>query len=206
MKPFVFAVAILTGLAGCGGLNVLDMVPAFDSTSKSDELAAEQADAIDKAVTGFEIVVPDTLKVSEADSLFPRADIVWRGDLPGERHEQVAAIFADAATTVVGPSSKARSGLIMTVEVTRFHGLTEKARFSFVGGNYSLRFDVTLRDAATGAIFAGPRKVKADTKGSSGIRALADDLKGRTEKAVVTERLVQVFGVVLAEMLATVGN
>lgn len=206
MKPFVFAVAILTGLAGCGGLNVLDMVPAFDSTSKSDELAAEQADAIDKAVSGFEIVVPDTLKVSEADSLFPRADIVWRGDLPGERHEQVAAIFADAATTVVGPSTKARSGLIMTVEVTRFHGLTEKARFSFVGGNYSLRFDVTLRDAATGAIFAGPRKVKADTKGSSGIRALSDDLKGRTEKAVVTERLVQVFGVVLAEMLATVGN
>lgn len=206
MKRLVFAVAILTGLAGCGGLNVLDMVPAFDSTSKSDELAAEQADAIDKAVSGFEIVVPDTLKVSEADSLFPRADIVWRGDLPGERHEQIAAIFADAAATVVGPSTKASSGLFMKVDVTRFHGLTEKARFSFVGGNYSLRFDVTLRDAATGAIVAGPRKVKADTKGSSGIRALSDDLKGRTEKAVVTERLVQVFGIILTEMLATVGN
>ncbi len=201
MKRLVFAIAILTGLAGCGGSNVLDMVPAFDSASRDVQLAVEQLSAIDKAVTAFEIVVPDTLKVSEADTLFPRADIVWRGDPPGERHEQVAAIFADAAGAVVGPSTTAKSGLILMIEVTRFHGLTERARFSFVGGNYSLRFDITLRDAATGAVVAGPRKVKADTKGSSGLRALSDDLKGRTEKAVVTERLAQVFGSVLAEMV-----
>lgn len=200
MKRLVFAIAILTGLAGCGGSNVLDMVPAFDSTSHEDGLTPEQSAAIQKAVTAFEIVVPDTLRVSEADTLFPRADLVWRGDPPGERHEQVAAIFTDAAKTVVGPSTKAKSGLILVIEVTRFHGLTERARYSF-GGNYSLRFDVTLRDAATGAVVAGQRNVKADTRASGGIRALSDDLKGRTEKVVVTERLVNVLDIVLAEMV-----
>ncbi|MGQ0611355.1 MAG: DUF6778 family protein [Paracoccaceae bacterium] len=206
MKRLVFAVVILAGLAGCGGSNLLDMVPAFDSTSHDDGLTPEQAAAIDKAVTGFEIVVPDTLKVSEADSLFPRADIVWRGDLPGDRHDQIAAIYADAATAVVGPSIEERSGLIMTIEVTRFHGLTERARFSFVGGNYSLRFDITLRDAATGAIVAGPRGVKADTKASGGIRALYEEMNGRTEKVVVTERLVHVLDIVLAEMVLNIGG
>ena len=41
------------------------------------------------------IDVPRTLVVSEANSYFPRGDIVWRGDPPGDRYEQIASIFEE---------------------------------------------------------------------------------------------------------------
>ena len=36
-------------------------------------------------VAEVKIVVPQTLRVSEANSYRPNADIVWRGDPPGDR-------------------------------------------------------------------------------------------------------------------------
>ena len=42
--------------------------------------------------------MPRSLKVSEANTFKPRADIVWRGEALGDRYQQVEAIFADAMT------------------------------------------------------------------------------------------------------------
>lgn len=135
------------------------------------------------------VVVPQTLVVSEANSYRPRADIVWRGDPVGDRHQQIKAIFTDAmaqgtATMHNGPK------VVLDIEVTRFHGVTEKTRYS-IGGMHNMRFVLTVRDAGTGAVLQGPRLVIAEVKAAGGAKAVAEDAAGRTQKVVVTERLAQ---------------
>lgn len=212
MKRIAGALLLLAGLTGCGtGLlpgpdtAALEQAPPVDATVSTD-----QAEAIALAVASVEVIVPRSLVVSEEDTFVPSADIVWRGDPPGDRHLQVAEIFLAAAKTVSGEvepegaaaaeADAAAPGLILSIEVTRFHGLTERARFT-TGGNYAMRYIVTLRDAASGAVVAGPTHVKGDIKGSGGARAVSEDVSGRTEKVVVSERIVQVLRLTLAEML-----
>ena len=78
------------------------------------------------------------------------------------------------------------------IEITYFHCLTEKARYT-VGGVHSMKFLLTVRDIETGAILQGPRKVVADVKAAGGQKAIAEDEAGRTQKVVVTEHLVEVI-------------
>lgn len=152
------------------------------------------------AIARVHVVVPKALKVSEADRFLPSADIVWRGDPLGDRHQQVADIFAAAASVIAGEAATGR-GVTLTLEVTRFHGLTEKARY-VTGGNYAMRFLMTLTDTASGEVLDGPRALNADIKGSGGARAVAEDLAGRTEKVVVTERITEVLREELARLQA----
>lgn len=193
MKRTLGAVLILAALSACGVAvppsrnAVLPILPSQISTAPGEVIAGPQ----ELAVLGIEIAVPQTLRTSEANVLVPSADIVWRGDPLGERHEQVAAIFQNAAAKATEGFTDGR-GVIVSVEVTRFHALTEKARY-LTGGNYALHFILTVRDAATGELIDGPRPIIADVRASGGIRAIAEDNAGRTEKVVITERLVSVL-------------
>ncbi len=143
------------------------------------------------AVTGVDVVVPRSLKVSEANSFKPRADIVWHGDPVGDRYAQVGAILRDAATRATAMMVEGRA-VTVSLTLTKFHALTEKTRYTF-GGTHELRFDMTVRDAATGEVLDGPRQIVADTRGSGGAQAIAEDAAGRTQKVVITERLEQVL-------------
>ena len=142
-------------------------------------------------VEAIRIAVLPRLKVSEANMFRPVADIVWRGEPLGDRHAQVAVIFNEAASQstanmVEGPQ------VIVVVEVTRFHALTEKTRYT-VGGVHSIKFILTVRDAQSGAVIDGPRTVVADVKASGGAKALAEDQAGRTQRVVIVERLAEVL-------------
>ncbi|MFZ1341139.1 MAG: DUF6778 family protein [Paracoccaceae bacterium] len=147
--------------------------------------------AIALNVTEVVIKVPSSLRVSEAETYYPNADVVWRGEPRGNRLQQVHAIFTEAARLGTG---KLKSGLpvVAEVEVTRFHCVTEKTRNS-IGGTHSMHFMLTIRHAETGEILDGPREVIADTKASGGSRAIAEDYAGRTQRVVVVERLAQVL-------------
>ncbi|MEO5616118.1 MAG: DUF6778 family protein, partial [Cypionkella sp.] len=142
-------------------------------------------------VKAVNVLVPHTLKVSEANTFHPSADIVWRGDLPGDRYAQVKAIFDDAAARSTA-TMHTGAPVVVDLEVVRFHCLTEKTRYT-VGGVHSLHFMMTVRDAATGAVLQGPRLIVADVKGAGGNRAVAEEQAGRTQKVVVTERLTEVL-------------
>lgn len=213
MKRRVIAFLLLAGLSACGsGLPILDPTAAGQAPPTDASVTPEQSEAIALAVASVEVIVPRALVVSEKDTFVPSADIVWRGDPPGDRHQQVAEIFLAAAKVVSGEAEPvaeapvvaaepaAAPGVILSIEVTRFHALTEKARFN-TGGNYAMRYILTLRDAATGEVLAGPRKVNGDVRATGRARALADELAGRTEKVVVSERIVQVLRLTLAEMI-----
>lgn len=142
-------------------------------------------------VKAVNVLVPHTLKVSEANTFRPSADIVWRGDLPGDRYAQVQAIF-DAAAARSTATMHTGAPVVVDLEIVRFHCLTEKTRYT-VGGVHSLHFMLTVRDANSGAMVQGPRLIVADVKAAGGSRAVAEEQAGRSQKVVVTERLAEVI-------------
>jgi hypothetical protein len=188
------------GISGCG---VVDM-PSRGSGSIAQDISYSEhaletwpgAPRYGYVIEDLRIDVPRDLRVSEANVYYPIADIVWRGDPYGDRHEQVARIFRDGfnqATQVLqgGPA------VIAEVEVRRFHALTEKARYT-VGGVHSVRFVLTLRDAETGAVLDGPRRIRADMRAAGGAKALAEDAAGYTQRVAVTRHIAGVLARKLA--------
>lgn len=142
-------------------------------------------------VEAIQITVPRSLKVSEANTFKPRADIVWRGEPLGDRHAQVTAIFNDAMSAGTANMQKGRK-VDLDITVTKFHALTEKTRYT-IGGMHEMRFMLTVRDASTGEVLQGPREVIADTKASGGSAAIEEERLGRTQRVVTVERLAEVI-------------
>lgn len=140
-------------------------------------------------IADVQVTVPRALKVSEANGYYPMADIVWRGDPMGDRHQQIASIFQAAADRATSTMAGPRNAVLM-LEIVRFHGVTEKTRYT-IGGTHNMVFNLTVRDATTGAVIDGPRRVVADAKAAGGQAAIAEEQAGRTQKVVVTEKLVE---------------
>ena len=170
-------------VAGLGAAN------SQSAGSEADAVTAYLVAQYD--VEAIRVTVPTRLKVSEANTFKPRADIVWRGDVMGDRHAQVTAIFQEAMTQGTA-SVQTGHKADLEIEVTRFHALTEKTRYTF-GGTHEMRFILTLRDAASGAVIDGPREVVADIKASGGSAAIEEERMGRTQRVVTVERLAQVI-------------
>jgi len=198
MKAFktVLSLGLVLGLSACVQPEASRSgAPAAGAVSLATkdapvEMAGKKV-AIPLNVTRVEIKVPSTLRVSEADTWYPIADVVWRGEPRGNRLVQVKAIFEEAAARGTR-DLKSGVAVVAEVEVTRFHCVTEKTRNS-IGGVHSLFFKLTIRDASTGAVLDGPRLVNAEVKAHGGSRAIAEDYAGRTQRVVVVERLAQVL-------------
>ena len=202
MKRIRIAVLLAMGglVSACAAPTVPGKSAPFEATPLSSTSApAEQAtqgttDAApltDVHVKAITITVPRSLTVSEANRYIPKGDIVWRGDPIGDRHAQVAAIF-DTAITRGAQSVQGAVPVALDIEVTRFHALTEKARYS-VGGVHNISFDLTLRDPATGAALAETRQVQADLDGFGGQQAINADARGQTQKVRITDHLAEVI-------------
>ncbi|MEM1351166.1 MAG: DUF6778 family protein [Pseudomonadota bacterium] len=201
MRPlFSATVAVaLVAISGCAKTTdpALDRLlgldidaPQASTLSLTDAGTDVQAPA-SLRVQAVNVSVPKTLLISEANSYYPRGDIVWRGDPPGNRHDQIKAIFETAAARAAKrlPGDQA---VIVDIEVERFHALTEKTRYT-VGGVHSIRFKLSLRDAETGVSLGSPQTVKADLKGYGGQRALDADRQGLTQKVRITDHLASVI-------------
>lgn len=178
------------GLSACASIDTATRNAPLDSARS---LAAEASSAAVQsfAVQSYTVKVPRSLRVSEANSYYPLGDIVWRGDVIGDRHNQVAAIFNESL-------SRATSGVdgaipaIAELTVHRFHALTEKTRYT-IGGVHSIKFTLVLRDPVTGAELAPPREISADLRGYGGAKAIAADQQGMTQKVRITQHLANVI-------------
>lgn len=188
-------IPLLAFLAGCvtAAETSRSLTPPLTAPvlAPSETPIAVSARAEALSLSAIEILVPRDLTVSEANTFLPQADIVWRGDPPGDRHAQVAGIFHSAAMAAAAGLAEGRP-VTMTIEVTRFHGLTEKARF-VTGGNYAMQFLLTLRDGESGAVLVGPREVVADLKAWGAETAAQQEAAGISEKMLVTGRLAEVL-------------
>ncbi len=186
----LFVLAFSLTLTACGASRTERAdAAAIDEAANSAEVQTSP-DAV-VSVNAVEIIVAQTLLVSEANRYYPRGDIVWRGEPLGDRRAQVKAIFEEGigrgAATLEGPTP-----VDLQVEVLRFHALTQKARYS-VGGVHSITFSVTLTDPESGALLAEPHVVQADLTGYGGEVALSAEAGGLTQKFRITNHLANVI-------------
>lgn len=143
------------------------------------------------SVQKLNVNVPRSLIVSESNSFVPSGDIVWRGDPYGDRYQQIEAILREGMGRGI-KQMRGQQDVIVDIELTRFHSLTERTRYS-VGGNHAIHFLMTVRDAKTGAVVQGPRLIKADLKGFGGEAAIQAERAGQTQKVRITDHLSRVI-------------
>ncbi|QXT38090.1 DUF6778 family protein [Gymnodinialimonas ceratoperidinii] len=148
----------------------------------------ENIEIQDWDVAGVEVIVPSDLTSSEANTIKPRADIVWREDPIGDRHAQVAALMSAA----LEPAFEAVDGatpVIVTLNVSRFHAQTQRVRYSNIPSEQEIEFVMTIRHAETGALLSGPTDVDLTFPALGGNDAVAADAQGITQRIRINERL-----------------
>ncbi len=143
------------------------------------------------SVQGMTFAASDELQVSERNSYYPFVDIVWRGDPIGDRRQQIGAIFQTAADRVALTNDGAIP-VVLDIELVRFHGVTERTRFS-VGGNYHIVFMMAVRHAETGVLIEPGRKIVGNLSAPGGSAAILADQRGQTEKVRVTDYITQML-------------
>lgn len=191
MKPLRLIAAMMMGLA-------VSACATPDTASRNAPLEApERVAPIALDVQSVTVSVPRTLEVSEKNRYYPGGDIVWRGDVPGNRHAQVQAMV-QAAMELGTADMTLGLPVAVEVEITRFHALTEKARYT-VGGVHDIEFILTLKDPVSGAIIAAPREIKADLKAFGGTQAIQAEQRGQTQKVRITGHLAEVIAAELNE-------
>ena len=171
-------------LGACGAGNTASRAAMPDDTM----LGLVQPDY---SVDSFTVSVPKSLTVNEKNTYYPRGDIVWRGDLLGDRHAQVRSIF-EASIRQAAPQIQGNRPVRVDVQVLRFHALSEKARYT-VGGIHDITFRMRLVEAQTGAQIAPSKVINADLRALEGQSAIAADARGGTQKMRITTHLTGVF-------------
>lgn len=209
-----FALISLAALAvtACGPMDAVTRSAPFETTMPIVPIMSVEAPAITDApeivsrsvadltpvasgpsykVVGIQVDVPRSLRVSESNLLIPLGDIVWREDLPGDRYAQVQAIMTAAIERGVESLDGAQD-IIVQVTMTRFHSLSQRARYS-IGGNHSIEFDLRLLDAATGAQIGDIKQINASFDAYGGQQAIQAEMAGLTQKVRITEHVANVF-------------
>ncbi|MBU2980834.1 hypothetical protein KO498_03310 [Lentibacter algarum] len=190
MRTALVAVLVMS-VSGCAALDVATRNATVDLSKDAQKLGQIVE------ISDVQVHVPQSLEASEAELYYPTADIVWRGDAPGDRHQQVKSIFetsAISASADLSGQTKAR----LEIDVQRFHALTNKARYT-VGGTHSINFVLSLKDPVTGVDMIEPRQIKAEFPAYGGQDAVEADARGETQKNRITAHLSKVIRTQLAE-------
>jgi hypothetical protein len=137
------------------------------------------------------VTVPRTLSVSEAKTLLPSADIVWREDPLGDRYAQVGAIVQNAVLRGAQGLQGSRP-VIIDITVTRFHALTFEAELSSRDwGVHNIDLIAQVVDAGTGAVLLPATAIRAELPALSGERMRAARKGGQTQKSMITAHVAR---------------
>lgn len=156
---------------------------------QDDTFGIVSSDRIDSAIriVRHDVIVPRELTVSEANLYWPNADIVWRDDPPGNRHEQVQTLVEESMDWGLSAFDRGKNAVV-TIEIEKFHALSQKARYT-VGGVHTMRLNMLVWDASTGQSIYGPVAINADLNALGGSAAIAAEAEGRTQKARIRQHL-----------------
>ncbi|MFP1644968.1 DUF6778 family protein [Pontitalea aquivivens] len=168
----------LAVLAGCGSAWMTSYEPVG-------------ASAKDWRLAGVDVTVPETLSVSEDNTVYvPKADIVWQGEPFGDRRAQVARLLREGITHgAAGLNGKQRVRFRVTLQT--FHALNEKSRRSAPAGTgvYDIRYTIEVVDARNGAVIVPAQAVAADFPGQTGTAATQMEARGITQRVQVVGHL-----------------
>lgn len=181
--------AFAAALTACSAADVVSR----NAPLETPRLGAQAAPQVlrDYQLHSVRFAVPADMTVSEANSYYPIADIVWRGDPLGNRAQQISSIFQTAIQSA-GEGLTGSVPITVDVELARFHSLTERTRYS-VGGVHSIKFDLTIRNALTGEVLEQRRRINGDFSALGGYAAMAADNEGQTQKVRITTHLTSLF-------------
>ncbi len=138
------------------------------------------------------IIVPDSLTVSEANLFAPRADIVWQGEIKGDRRAQVGQIFkaaAQKATQALDGDWKVR----IEIEIEQFHAVSDRARLIAPSAVHNLQFKIRIFDAMSERQIIPTDRIQADLPAYTGTQALRAVRAGQTQKVRITRHLENVL-------------
>ncbi len=136
-----------------------------------------------------QVNVPRSLAVSEAKTLLPSADIVWREDPFGDRYEQVGKIMQSAVLRGAQGLRGSRP-VVISITVTRFHALTFEAELSNSDwGVHNVDFIAQVTDASTGQVLVPATQIRAETPAYSGARMREARRKGVTQKSMISNHV-----------------
>lgn len=195
MTPIRVALALTVafGLGACAQVgDVTRASPLMPLIGGAGDAPAGVALPRDYKVVAVEVAVPASLVVAEDNSYKPRGDIVWREDGPGDRRAQVDGLVTDALRGAVADLNGARK-VRLEVVVTRFHALSEKARFSAPSGlaTHDIQMTMAVLDAATGEVIEPARPVGFKIDAHTSDDAIADMARGITQRSRISEALVR---------------
>lgn len=183
---------LLAGLVttGCATSDIAMRQAGLDEAAASSDGVSASSRMARLEIAEIAVLVPEDLRVSEANVFFPDADIVWREDPLGDRHEQVRGLLEDAliraAEGLTGPDR-----VRLEIRLLRFHALTQKARYT-TGGVHNIRFVMQLRDLGTDELIAEPILVNAALRAYGGQRAVDAEARGETQRARITAHVAEV--------------
>lgn len=178
------AILVLLTLAGCQS-NPASTARVIPLTASD----ADQAGAREWGIARLNVSVPLSLTVSEENTIKPRADIVWREDPCCDRHAQVDNLMTEALASVLTLRTGPRP-VAVTLQVTRFHALTQRTRYS-IGGEHEVVFVFDVRDAETGQVLRGPEVVDLTFTAAGGDQAIANEARGFFQRQAIQARLRQ---------------
>jgi len=188
LKAVTFG-AIIAALSACSAVDIVSRNAPLEAP-RLGELSAPQV-VRDYALHSIRFAVPADMTVSEANSYYPIADIVWRGDPIGNRSQQINEIF-QTSIRAAGQNMNGSIPMTVDVELVRFHSLKERTRF-FVDGVNSIKFNMTIRNAEAGEVLDQSRFVNADFAARGGRAAMAADNQGQGQKVRITAHLTSLF-------------
>jgi hypothetical protein len=142
-------------------------------------------------LSGVQVNVPRTLVVSEAKTLLPKADIVWREDPLGDRYAQVDTIMTDAITRGAQGLRGGRP-VIIDVTVTRFHALTFEAELQDKNwGVHNINFTAQVVDARTGDVLIPATAIRSELPALSGEQMREARRNGQSQKSMITNHVTR---------------
>lgn len=143
-------------------------------------------------ISSVSVAVPETLRVSDANTLAPAADIVWHGDPPGDRRAQVKQIMTTAAQLATSSLRSGRNAQLNIV-VREFHGVTPAAIARAPGAVHNIEFTAQVVDRATNEPLTAVMPIRADLAAIVGSEAYYNQaaLTGEDQKTRVTRHITQ---------------
>ncbi len=179
----------LAALGACGQIVPLasTQVPA-SVVDISPQLSAQ---ARSWQVVDVTVDVPQELTISEANRLYPIADIVWRAEPFGDRRAQVGQIVDDGMTRGLAHLSGPQP-VIFDVTLSRFHSLSDKARVE-VGGVHNLIFTFLVRDVSSGQVISGPHDAELGLRAFGGEQAVLAEQRGHDQKTRILAHLANMM-------------
>lgn len=161
------------------------------STFKTDYTPVPAELAKSWRLAEVRVSVPQSLTVSEAKTLLPNADIVWREDPMGDRRAQVGTIIQTAVMRGAQGLRGSRP-VILDVTVTRFHALTFEAELSNSDwGVHNIDLTVQVLDASTGAVLLPTTAIRAETPAFSGAKMKELRRQGQTQKSIISNHVAR---------------